>query len=64
MLLILGILIFIFISITFLFLCKKANKSMCRYKTVFCRDARSSLGMFAYRSELEEKRNKLQKSKF
>lgn len=61
MLLILSIFIFISISVVFLFLSKKADKSMHRYKTTFCRDTRALLGMFVYQSELEEQRNKLQK---
>ena len=32
------------------------DERFCRYDTRFCRDVRASLGMFAYKSEVEETR--------
>lgn len=34
----------------------------CRYDTMFCRNVRASLGMFAYKSNLEETRKWLNSS--
>ena len=34
----------------------------CRYDTMFCRNVRTSLGMFAYKSDVEEKRKWLNSS--
>lgn len=34
----------------------------CRYDTMFCRNVRASLGMFAYKSNLEETRKRLNSS--
>lgn len=34
----------------------------CRYDTMFCRNVRASLGMFAYKSDVEETRKWLNSS--
>ena len=56
---ILYVFVFSVINMFFLWLYKKVEKQHCSYETVFCRDIRAELGMFAYPSELEEKREKL-----
>ena len=54
------------ISIGLIVFAKRVEKNFSRYDTIFCRDVRASLGMFAYKSELEEKRKRLdrQNSRF
>ena len=44
----------------------KAEDHNSTYETAFCRDVRAELGMFAYPSDVEKKRQKLnnKKSKF
>ena len=48
-----------------LWLIKKAQER-CKYTTACCHDVRASMGMFAYRTEVEAKRNHLNRldSKF
>ena len=62
--LILGIIIFIVSHIWIL--CKLSKWRPYEYETMFCRDVRAQEGMFAYKSELEETRQRLSKknSKF
>lgn len=59
------VIIYVAINIFFLRLCKIYKEKMI-YDTIFCKDIRANLGMFAYKLELEEKRQKLNKknSKF
>lgn len=61
---ILYVLVFSVINIFFLWLYKKVEKQHCSYATAFCRDVRAELGMFAYPSEVEAKREKLNNKKF
>lgn len=60
------IVIFFLISIGLIVFAKWAEKNFSGYDTMFCRDVRASLGMFAYKSDIEEKRKRLnrQDSKF
>jgi len=63
---ILAVLVFTGISMFSIGLAKKVEKKNCTYETAFCHDVRAELGMFAYISKLEAKREKLnnKKSKF
>ncbi len=63
---ILAVIIFVLVSLFLLQLAKKVEKKNCTYETVFCRDVRAELGMFAYPSQVEEKREQLNRkeSKF
>lgn len=47
-------------------LCKLKNWRPYQYETMFCRDVRAQEGMFAYASDLEETRSRLNRknSKF
>lgn len=58
--------VYIIISLVFICLCKKFEKNCKTYDTNFCRDVRANLGMFAYPSDIEAAREKLnsKKSKF
>ena len=57
--LILCVIIFFLINIGMLALIKWTKKHVGAYDTIFCRDVRASFGMFAYKSDLEETRKKL-----
>lgn len=63
---ILAVIIFALVSLFLLQLAKKVEKDNCTYETAFCRDVRAELGMFAYPSEVDAKREKLNRknSKF
>lgn len=41
---------------------EKDDVPYCRYDTMFCRNVRASLGMFAYKSDVEETRKWLNSS--
>lgn len=41
---------------------KWAKKNLWVYDTINCRDVRASLGLFAYKSDVEEKRQELKRS--
>lgn len=60
------VIIFFQISIGLILLAKWAEKNIGVYDTRFCRDVRASLGLFAYKSDVEEKRKRLDRfdSKF
>ena len=64
--LILAVIIVFLIHIGLLFFIKWCEKNIGVYDTMFCRDVRANLGMFAYRSAVEGKRKNLSnpKSKF
>lgn len=59
-----AVIIYFLISICLILYANKA--SFKNYTPVFCRDIRAQLGMFAYKSDVEEKRAKLNRpdSKF
>ena len=61
-----AVLVFAGCSIFLIQLAKKVEKQNSTYETAFCRDVRANLGMFAYPSELEAKRENLNRknSKF
>lgn len=61
-----AVLVFAGISIFLIQLAKKVEKQNSTYETAFCSDVRANLGMFAYPSQVESKREKLngKKSKF
>lgn len=60
------VVVYILISLAFIQLVKSAERKMCSYDTTFCRDVRANLGMFAYASDIEATRQRLnsKKSKF
>ena len=64
--LLLCVIIFALISLGFIQLAKSVERKMRFYDTTFCRDVRANLGMFAYASDVEATRQKLnsKKSKF
>lgn len=64
--LILCVIIVLLILICPLAFAKWAEKHISVYDTMFCRDLRASLGMFAYKSDVDRIRKKLNnpKSKF
>lgn len=64
--LILFIICFLLVNIGMLAYINWTEKHIFVYDTIFCRDVRASLGMFAYKSDVEEMRKKLDnpKSKF
>lgn len=47
------------VSVFLVWLAKKAEKKNYTYETAFCRDVRAELGMFVYRSAIEEARERL-----
>jgi hypothetical protein len=55
---ILVVIIYVAISLFFIHLCNKAEKQK-RYDTTNCRNVRAQLGMFAYMSDIEKTRKKL-----
>ena len=61
-----SVLVVILINLVFLSFINRVEKHLNRYETMFCRDVRAELGMFAYPSEIEKRREKLnrKKSKF
>lgn len=63
---ILAVIVFAGISLFLIQLAKKVEKQNSTYETCFCRDVRANLGMFAYPSQVESKREKLNRkdSKF
>lgn len=63
---ILAVLVFAGISMFLIWLAKKAEAQCSSYEICFCRDVRAILGMFAYPSQVEAKRKRLnnKKSKF
>lgn len=64
--LILFMIYFLLVNIGLLCLIDWTEKHIGVYDTMFCRDVRASLGMFAYKSDVEEFRKKLNRpnSKF
>ena len=61
-----GIYLFVFIwilvNLGLLQFIRYVDVRFCRYDTRFCRDVRASLGMFAYKSEVEATRKWLNSS--
>ena len=55
----LSLIMIFLIHIGLLVFAKWAEKNIGVYDTRFCRDTRASLGLFAYRSKVEEKRKRL-----
>ena len=64
--LILCVIIYALISLGLIQLAKSVERKMHSYDTTFCRDVRANLGMFAYSSNVEATRQRLnsKKSKF
>lgn len=60
------VIIYALISLGLIQLAKSAERKMHSYDTTFCRDVRANLGMFAYASDVEATRQRLnsKKSKF
>lgn len=59
---ILLVIIFVLVNIHLIWLYKVVEKRMCTYDTMFCRDVRAQLGMFAYKSKVEETRDGLSRA--
>ena len=61
--LILFLIYWVLVNIGLLYYIRYVDTNYGTYETLFCRDVRASLGMFAYRSDLEETREYLNSSK-
>lgn len=55
--------IWILINLGLIQFLKYVDARFCRYDTQFCRDVRASLGMFAYKSNVEDTRKMLNSSR-
>ena len=53
------LIMFYLASQVFLLCLIKKAQERCKYTTACCHDVRASMGMFAYRTEVEAKRNSL-----
>lgn len=54
-----AVLVFVSVNVFFLWMIRKTENQYSPYETAFCRDVRAGLGMFAYPSKVEVKRENL-----
>lgn len=66
MILLLYAIVFAIINVGLICFAKHLERTYCTYETMFCRDVRAQMGLFSYRSKVEEKREQLNRpnSKF